>query len=877
MFRLSTKYSWSFCCLWLICLAGSLKGVDQPDQTLAGDPSLLITVEHPILLWEPRPAKPPSTFLRVEALGFPRAAKLTYAWRQVQDVMSPIAANMSKGAVATLSAPAAVRTEATFPEWGVYAIRLTVTDAVTQLSVSRNTWVQVWDSRSHIVVDGKPNPLCPAPGIAPPTVRTLSPDPGPFRHPRVLCTDRDWPEIAQRAKEGRIAHKAAETMARNVAATIDDHQAPAGRMTDELAAYAAAHFSGREPDLTAGITAESSEQGPDWSKLRRHLDAYASQLRDACLIAWLGVDPRLPQAQSAVSASGKCRRLARATAALAHVRLRHSWTEQGGFTPKDPLYLEGLDAIGERPGQADLGLAYDFIASWMTAEEAQTTRDTIFAAAGARTTGERVVFFASGIHGRLNRGWEHNGDFCNEFENRIFAALTVEGEESGMTPAVVRTFTTAPKPIDQATNPDHFAYDWMQPAEHDGGGASTVSKPYPEGARWPHARKVNIDNLQREINFHEDGYTSPWGFSINREAYYGFSAWWLWPAALAYARHGGENQFVTGSYYSTVNALLWFSYPGHGENMSDSYHSRIQLVADGHDGGGDYRQSHIILMKYMYPDDPAVDYVYAANAPTLGFSPFHCLLWALDPGIAGKSTILPVMAKDKHLALTKVDPEQGMVITRSGWNEDDLMLAFDTGWPGSGHMHAEKNSFTLCALGRIWSRPPGYHIVWSDYQTGIQIRDPALARDPFSEGFVGQSPARTPKESRYPTCFPTPPGRLIEVKEDPRHLATLMVGDAATAYTYCHGPDPIETTLTRAQFMLPGLFEDLVARGHLPVDLERPLKLVPNYNPVRRAFRSILLVRSVKPYVLVVDDIEKDGQPRDYRIRPANRSSLWLI
>lgn len=131
---------------------------------------------------------------------------------------------------------------------------------------------------------------------------------------------------------------------------------------------------------------------------------------------------------------------------------------------------------------------------------------------------------------------------------------------------------------------------------------------------WPFARKVAVDNLQRAIWFNDDGYVSPWGFTANREAYYGFSAWGLWPTPVAYARHGAENQFVTSLFYNTVLQLLYSCYQAPSENKSDNYSSHYFLF-DHHDGGGDYRQNHVVMMKYMYPDDPAVDYIYAGNAP----------------------------------------------------------------------------------------------------------------------------------------------------------------------------------------------------------------------------------------------------------------------
>ena len=37
------------------------------------------------------------------------------------------------------------------------------------------------------------------------------------------------------------------------------------------------------------------------------------------------------------------------------------------------------------------------------------------------------------------------------------------------------------------------------------------------------------------------------------------------------------------------------------------------------------------------------------------------------------------------------------------------------------------------------------------------------------------------------------------------------------------------------------------------------------YNPVQRAFRTTILIRGSKPYVLIIDDIQKDDKPHSYQ------------
>jgi hypothetical protein len=99
--------------------------------------------------------------------------------------------------------------------------------------------------------------------------------------------------------------------------------------------------------------------------------------------------------------------LAKAVAAVSRLHLENSWDRRTGAFKKDcPLYIDGLDMIGERlPHFEHLALAYDFIAPWMTGDEQRETRNLLFATSVGRPTGVRI--FASQANGVvLNHGVE---------------------------------------------------------------------------------------------------------------------------------------------------------------------------------------------------------------------------------------------------------------------------------------------------------------------------------------------------------------------------------------------------------------------------------------------------------------------------------------
>lgn len=98
----------------------------------------------------------------------------------------------------------------------------------------------------------------------------------------------------------------------------------------------------------------------------------------------------------------------------------------------------------------------------------------------------------------------------------------------------------------------------------------------------------------------------------------------------------------------------------------------------------------------------------------------------------------------------------------------------------------------------------------------------------------------------------------------------LVAGDASAAYRWANPhskPRVFPTGLKKRDFLFPGLSEYLCGLdASYRSDLDAEL-VVGNdsYNPVKQAVRTLLMVRGKRPYLLCVDDFEKDGTPRNYR------------
>ena len=855
-------------------------------------PILSILTDHAITVLDDAKGRTATVSLKVVPQRFPAGAQLTYAWKQIQDTMSPDAANMSTNPVQFSNANAD-STTVTFKDWGVYAVRVTVTDPARGISVSRNTWINVWDNHSHIIADGKPDPLAVAPGIAPPPqVRNLSSDPGPFHHPRLLCSDEDWKEIHSRCVEGKgiLASSSYAAMnARN--RDLFDPKSKTGQYMAQLEKYADSGYATTAmPNMATG--AEQYTGTHDKALKRRidlaeqAVDAMTGELANACFLQWIKNDPTLPHTQISPEDQALNQRLSKLVAAFCRSSLENSWDRKSGvFHTNAPGYMTGIDQIGGSCTlRAPLAHAYDFIAPWMTDQQLKDCRDFFFATgAGRMTTSRGQAFAHDGIvdnHG-INRGYQQNGNYAAFGEGMVPKALVVAGEEKGADPKILQTFLTPPQPRDTNALNDFtkpLAYDWVRPVGEDSGRKCPTGQPYTESESWPNARKVDSDNLLRGILWNQDGFTTPWGSLLEREAYHSTCAG-QWATALEFARFGGNNQFVTCNFYNNINHYLNNEYP-FGDPSQSAHFTSNNKSFNHHCGAGMMSTGQLRLLKYMYPDDPAVDYFYAARAPELEkkYGDMESCIFGLDPGIRDMKEALKPVAETKKMPLTRFDPEEALVTMRSGWDDNALLIDFDDGWKNCGHMNAEKNSFAFFALGRSWALPPGYHKVYSGWQASVQFQHPAWAKCPETEGYVGENPNDPPylTNSGYIRSFPTPPGKLLEVKESPDQSWASAAGDASTAYNYMCSTEGERLDIPRSEFMYPGLLPDVLRRMPQAKEMfvdgingtyhNKDLYLIPSpITAVKMATRTILMSRGKRPYVLIVDDFRKGDTPTNYR------------
>lgn len=312
-------------------------------------------------------------------------------------------------------------------------------------------------------------------------------------------------------------------------------------------------------------------------------------------------------------------------------------------------------------------------------------------------------------------------------------------------------------------------------------------------------------------------------------------------ALVAMAKRG-DNLFGRPYYHKLRNWYVHsiepfgYAFSMHGDTSNDS--------------GG--LLSNYVLMKKVFPNDPVVDFYWRNrihdNYDGLSYRGdflFAALFgedwkggdstektpkadqWGVDnaektPEKQFLKSWDPAVLK---LPLSLYSPYRGFMITRTGWNKDAMVMHFECRRDalGPGHNHANQNDFTLSALGRKWAVELGFAICETKQHSCVLI-------DGKGQG-----------------CFAAP-GIITAYLDTP--VATFATGDAKDAYTYRH------TFSWRT-----GNKEN---KGFNWQKTDHPSTAKALDNPVRYAYRTAMMLRGKYPYVLILDDIQKDSKEHLY-------------
>lgn len=165
-------------------------------------------------------------------------------------------------------------------------------------------------------------------------------------------------------------------------------------------------------------------------------------------------------------------------------------------------------------------------------------------------------------------------------------------------------------------------------------------------------------------------------------SYHEFDAETLGPALVATERAFGAD------YWKDTNVLESLTYP---------LYTLTQPLSASPDMGDTHPPAGHGIAPIVYRSkDPVVRWYYSQfNRPSLAKFIFY------DDSIQPRAPELPT---------SKVFPERGNAIFRSGWDGDDIVFLFRAG-PNFNHHHADQGSFLLTAFGEALVSEAG----WSDY------------------------------------------------------------------------------------------------------------------------------------------------------------------
>lgn len=298
-----------------------------------------------------------------------------------------------------------------------------------------------------------------------------------------------------------------------------------------------------------------------------------------------------------------------------------------------------------------------------------------------------------------------------------------------------------------------------------------------------------------------------------------------------------------------VHALLpW----GDGFTFYDSQGGTNSFIA---------RNADVVMYRHFFPEDPAGEYIYRnqirgdygrlTEPNRINTRHPFSLTDALCVALYASDFDTPLSAAESRARVTQDRPlslfteDTGNLITRTSWSPDSLYLYYLNRGVIGGHRYADRSHFSLYSHGRPWGI----------YRSMRQIDSHRKPHNRSVVTTVEDGPSHSP-------------ARSVAYADAPE--ATLVASDLRipwdfgnrVPYSFNHyrlNPDP-RPWMNFPVADLPDWMTSL-----RPVPKPGQEKVLPSRVPgVKYAYRTTLLVRGARPYVLVLDDIQIDDQPKDY-------------
>lgn len=300
---------------------------------------------------------------------------------------------------------------------------------------------------------------------------------------------------------------------------------------------------------------------------------------------------------------------------------------------------------------------------------------------------------------------------------------------------------------------------------------------------------------------------------------------------------------------------------------------------DAETGGYKFKSSDAIGMKWIFPNDPTVDfmwknyiqqwtkndsegYVYQQISPDDSYYNYFvpAAVFALDYSPGDWQAEADATVETDYFA-----DDRGLAVMKSSTDRDALAMQFHCRQDMGGHTHGDRNDFTLSGLGRVWVRKSyggsNFQPTW--FHSTILIDDKGMG--------VGDPDGDKCRQ----------PGTILEWTPD--EDMTKVAGDATYAYTWEWHWSPqtddhpwlgtndwtaVEETWNDFQYMprdeahfdMPFYeFPHWSQEGKFERMVKRP------FNPMEKVMRTVAMVKGENPFVLIVDDLKKDEETHNFK------------
>ena len=375
----------------------------------------------------------------------------------------------------------------------------------------------------------------------------------------------------------------------------------------------------------------------------------------------------------------------------------------------------------------------------------------------------------------------------------------------------------------------------------------------------PRVYKMGVDIARDYLTYG----ISPKGCSTEAVGYTQFGLVWANPFFVAASRRG--EKFLTHDHHrSMVDWYLATMEPNGSEWTSHG---------DGAVTGPSLPT--LLMWKTFYPHDPAIDFLLGKVLNTDAGNVAHRedpgsplkaakdklhmiepLLWAADSSPSTEAASL-------NAPLTYFDPTRSSLTSRSSWDMNALFVEMEcrTDSVGSSHEHADRGGFTLSSMGRRWAKE-NFRSPETRHHNGILIDGKGqglwggpgkwLGLADSKDFLIAACDTKDAYDWWWPKQATTGDAKMQIRYQFPRWDSYKEVWESFRK-VYGDGPfekDPRPSVVAH--------WKGFVEKGDPRMWDEDSWPVRLPFNPVRKAFRTLVMARGEHPYAVVVDDIQKE-------------------